>query len=487
MTDVDLSPFLIKPASSLTFDIVAELNGARPKMPLSGWRIRPPTGYANVGDFIRVGFGPTSPSTQNPDVQCIFIKLDFSNDTIRYPVDMILMYNDKGSGAKTDWSIWRPVAPDGYVALGDVNQLGYDKPPLTSVVCVRKDLVLIGNDKTNINSKFIGNDAGSDARMNMSSYYNSLYHTFYTLPIKTTADPNGAVPTYLALPDLARGNCCADQRNLSTCGIMKKPNQECPLFMKSYCTDDKLKTSPCTKYALTNPDDLQEPVLNYCRNNMNSNFCISYCNANPSKCVGTITGYCADAYKAGKAFTTVPLVDSTKGDTKNNSEICACYMPSEYYQQYFNDLYKLTPGLKGLLDQNPRCSFGPCQRASIQNPTLSTTCPSNNICVQQIQYDVDGRIDSGSIQNNASCNIGGNNVGSVGAGSAGGSATKPANNGAVSDTKSGLFANPNMLYIVLVIIAIILVSIVLNNGGSSTTKDKHVKGTKGVNIQKIST
>ncbi len=43
-------------------------------------------------------------------------------------------YDDKGSGAKDDVSIWRPLAPPGYVALGDVAVLDYEAPPFAARV-----------------------------------------------------------------------------------------------------------------------------------------------------------------------------------------------------------------------------------------------------------------------------------------------------------------------------------------------------------------
>ncbi|KAK4167527.1 hypothetical protein QBC43DRAFT_142651 [Cladorrhinum sp. PSN259] len=57
------------------------------------------------------------------------------------PVDYELLWSDTGSGAKEDVSVWRPVAPDGYVALGDVAWSGKSRPALREVWCLRDDLV----------------------------------------------------------------------------------------------------------------------------------------------------------------------------------------------------------------------------------------------------------------------------------------------------------------------------------------------------------
>jgi vacuolar protein sorting-associated protein 13A/C len=48
------------------------------------------------------------------------------------------VWDDSGSGAFADGSIWRPVVPAGYVALGDVAVAGHD-PPTGATLLVRDD------------------------------------------------------------------------------------------------------------------------------------------------------------------------------------------------------------------------------------------------------------------------------------------------------------------------------------------------------------
>lgn len=73
---------------------------------------------------------------------------------LRPPLDYELVWHDKGTGARADASIWRPVPPEGYVAMGLVYGVNYDKPSYHAVRCVREDLVMaaqvgepIWNDK----------------------------------------------------------------------------------------------------------------------------------------------------------------------------------------------------------------------------------------------------------------------------------------------------------------------------------------------------
>ena len=73
---------------------------------------------------------------------------------LKPPIDYVLVWNDRGTGGRSDGAIWQPVAPDGYVALGAVADVGYSKPYINNYRCLRQDLVtptqagnLIWNDR----------------------------------------------------------------------------------------------------------------------------------------------------------------------------------------------------------------------------------------------------------------------------------------------------------------------------------------------------
>jgi hypothetical protein len=63
-------------------------------------------------------------------------------DALRKPTKYELVWNDKGSGAKYNGSMWRPIPPEGYVALGLVCNKDWGPPPPEDVRCVRSDLVV---------------------------------------------------------------------------------------------------------------------------------------------------------------------------------------------------------------------------------------------------------------------------------------------------------------------------------------------------------
>ncbi|HEY0134560.1 MAG TPA: alkaline phosphatase [Nannocystis sp.] len=52
--------------------------------------------------------------------------------------DYVWVYDDSGSGALTDGSIWRPVVPAGFVSVGDVAQASHDAPGFATLV-IRDD------------------------------------------------------------------------------------------------------------------------------------------------------------------------------------------------------------------------------------------------------------------------------------------------------------------------------------------------------------
>lgn len=66
------------------------------------------------------------------------------------PTGYTLIWKDEKSGADKDGSFWRPIPPNGYVALGDVAQSGWSPAPsISDVWCVRADLVKQGSFGSN--------------------------------------------------------------------------------------------------------------------------------------------------------------------------------------------------------------------------------------------------------------------------------------------------------------------------------------------------
>lgn len=131
-----------------------------------------PIDYYSIGSYGQSNYNPPSGIT--------LLVADDGDEAIKHPVDYTLVYKDSGSGANMDGSFWKPVPPDGYVAMGILCVSGYDKPKKSSVVCIRKDLVLPA-----VVGSLIWNDAGTGANMD-GGFWN------IDLPIGTPGIKTGA-------------------------------------------------------------------------------------------------------------------------------------------------------------------------------------------------------------------------------------------------------------------------------------------------------
>jgi Vacuolar protein sorting-associated protein 62 len=84
---------------------------------------------------------------------------------LRPPLDYQLVWHDESTGALRNLSIWRPLPPQGYVAMGLVCGVEYDKPSPNAVRCVRADLVKPGQV-----GDMIWSDEGSGALNDLSAW-----------------------------------------------------------------------------------------------------------------------------------------------------------------------------------------------------------------------------------------------------------------------------------------------------------------------------
>ncbi|MDC3953566.1 Vps62-related protein [Polyangium jinanense] len=106
------------------------------------YRPLPPDGFYALGHYGRKNYNmPT-------DTDLVLVVKDTSRDpsrpALRPPVDLKPVWNDRGSGASMDGSFWRPVPPQGYVAMGLVSTRGHGKPRVDEIRCVRADLAAPG-------------------------------------------------------------------------------------------------------------------------------------------------------------------------------------------------------------------------------------------------------------------------------------------------------------------------------------------------------
>lgn len=144
--------------------------GSRAK-PAAFWRPTPPAdvlpGYFPLGD---VAIDDHDNITDRHAVAVVCEAATPSADpakgsALRRPDDYELIWQDTGSGSKKDGAIWRPIPPQGYVALGSVCSDGHSKPSLNAVRCVRADLLIASGL-----AESVWTDKGSGARQSISTW-----------------------------------------------------------------------------------------------------------------------------------------------------------------------------------------------------------------------------------------------------------------------------------------------------------------------------
>jgi len=92
------------------------------------------------------------------------------------PTGYIQKWKDSGSGAKKDFSSWQPKAPPGFMALGDVGQGNYSQPSVNVMRVVKKAYV----KQLQTQPLLSWDDRKSGARTDFGAWYNSPYHTYYS-------------------------------------------------------------------------------------------------------------------------------------------------------------------------------------------------------------------------------------------------------------------------------------------------------------------
>ncbi|SFI36611.1 MULTISPECIES: Vps62-related protein [unclassified Pseudomonas] len=140
--------------------------GSGAKKSASFWR--PSTSADHLISFSSLG-DVAHPSHDNLNHRKTVVVVSEANKTngtaLRQPKDFIEVWNSRGTGANADISIWQPVPPDGYVALGTVCGVGYQRPSLNTVRCVRADLAVPAYVADQI-----WNDKGSRGQIDFSAW-----------------------------------------------------------------------------------------------------------------------------------------------------------------------------------------------------------------------------------------------------------------------------------------------------------------------------
>ena len=106
-------------------------SGSGARDDVSIWKAEAPSGYLPVGHIV-------IRSHQKPSKAYVIKAVDGKADTdaLVLPVSYDKIWDDSGSGAKSDVTIWRVLCPGGYVALSNVATNG-NKPSRDSIYCIK--------------------------------------------------------------------------------------------------------------------------------------------------------------------------------------------------------------------------------------------------------------------------------------------------------------------------------------------------------------
>lgn len=214
----------------------------------------------------------------------------------------------------------------------------------------------------------------------------------------------------------------------------------------SICTGPAVQTDPrCLLYCSSIQTDanmkqeaLQCKLDKWQRGLCNNDFilrldptCMDYCNPGRSDtdvdttewCTKKRKELCASKEQKLKADMLAKNDEDSKKAYKDfiNSQTCACYLPDTIYDDYIADMKRkmgLKPGQQDMiitfLDANKKCMYPPC--ATTRPEFRPFTCPSLQLCVQNIDVDIQGSTVTGSsdvaaaqncfnsIQNTKKCN-----------------------------------------------------------------------------------
>jgi len=138
-------------------DLIWKDSGSGADADVSFWRPTPASGFYAVGDHAKLG--------HDAPAQGILVVREKRNGILVPPTGYTKIWDDSGSGADWDGSIWRPECPAGYAALGHVANRSHGAPSTEAVRCVSDQVLSRANPGGSI-----WNDAGSGADDDFSAW-----------------------------------------------------------------------------------------------------------------------------------------------------------------------------------------------------------------------------------------------------------------------------------------------------------------------------
>ena len=100
---------------------------------ISFWERKPMNEYFPIGQ--------SCITTDNPATMADLTKNNLEGLTLlvkggSFPIDYEKIWDNKTNAEKGPFTIWRPIPPKNYIALGDIVVAGFDKPPVSLIKCL---------------------------------------------------------------------------------------------------------------------------------------------------------------------------------------------------------------------------------------------------------------------------------------------------------------------------------------------------------------
>ena len=150
------------PDSAWPSNLIWNDKGSDAAYSVSIYRVQAPDGYFMIGDYAQNNYDPVN---GNVPVICA-VNDDPDDPLLAAPTAYNMMWSTNGTDSDADGSIWQPVAPTGYVAMGWVAQAGTSLPSISNYMCVRADFV----ENFRGTAQFIWDDRKSGADMSIALY-----------------------------------------------------------------------------------------------------------------------------------------------------------------------------------------------------------------------------------------------------------------------------------------------------------------------------
>ncbi|GAA2224095.1 Vps62-related protein [Micromonospora olivasterospora] len=171
-----------------------------------------------------------------------------ADEMIKPPVRFDLIWNDRGSGAKRDGSVWRPIPPAGYVALGDVfADFSWNAPNPAYYACIRRELAGRRYVREGVIGSLIWNDRGSGSKSDVSIW-----------EIRSPGYPSDNAERLLLGADLLRAHGSYDRPTdavyvLDLPAVIAKQNPPAAPVLTSHAAPNPLETDKVTDRAVVVP------------------------------------------------------------------------------------------------------------------------------------------------------------------------------------------------------------------------------------------